>query len=227
VSAAPAHPQATLGLPSPGRPAQRREDFILSPANAHAAALTAQWREWPQARLALCGPAGSGKTHLTHVFMAESGAARIDAAALRAETAPALLARGALAVEDVDRMGAGAEAALFHLMNLARQQRAALLLTGRPAPARWPVSLPDLASRLAALTPARLSPPDDALLEAVIAKAFVDRSLTFEPALPRWLALRIERSFAAAHAAVARLDAESLARHRPLTRRLAAELLPA
>jgi chromosomal replication initiation ATPase DnaA len=88
------------------------------------------------------------------------------------------------------------------------------------------VTLPDLASRLAALPLARLSAPDDALLAAVIAKQLDDRRLAYDPALPEWLARRIERSFAAARAAVERLDARSLAERRNLTRRFAAEIFP-
>lgn len=201
-----------------------RADFIETPANAEAAALVAAWRRWPERRLALCGPEGSGKTHLAHVFVAESGAALVAASALEASDAPALISRGAVAVEDVDCAGPQAEAALFHLMNLAAAEGAALLLTGRAAPARWPVALPDLASRLAALTPATLHAPDDALLAAVIIKALEDRRLRYEPGLPAYLAARIERTFAAAEDAVARLDAASLAQGRAITRKLAAEL---
>jgi chromosomal replication initiation ATPase DnaA len=39
-----------------------------------------------------------------------------------------------------------------------------------------------------------------------------------------YLANRIERSFAAARSAVARLDEEAMRQHRPVTRALAAEL---
>jgi chromosomal replication initiation ATPase DnaA len=221
--------QAPLALGFPRRRAMGREDFIETAANAEAAALVAAWRSWPAGRLALIGPEGGGKTHLAHVFMAESGARRVRAAALRAEQAPALLASGAVAVEDADRLAEAddpprAEAALFHLLNLAAAEGARALLTGVEPPARWRVGLPDLASRLAALTTARLRAPDDALLAAVVAKQLEDRGLRYEAALPGYLAARIERSFAAARAAVEALDAASLAERRAITRRLAAAL---
>lgn len=217
--------QPPLDLGFVRRRALGRADFVQTRANADAVALISGWRRWPEGRLALCGPQGAGKTHLAHVFAAESGARVIAAATLAPADAPALAAQGAVAVEDVDRMGQGPETALFHLMNLCAAEGAALLLTGREPPARWPVALPDLRSRLHALTPARLWPPDDTLLAAVVAKALQDRNLRFEPALPAYVAARIERSFAAAEAAVARLDAASLALGRPLTRRLAAQAL--
>jgi len=230
--------QVPLALTFPRRRAMGRADFIETPANAEAAALIAAWRDWPEKRLALCGPEGAGKTHLAHVFVAESGAALVAARDLTAADAPGLVARGAAVVEDADRIAdappeappdaaARAEAGLFHLMNLAAAEGCALLLTGRAAPARWPVALPDLASRLAALTPARLGAPDDALLAAVIAKALDDRGLRFEAGLPAFLAARIERTFAAAEAMVALLDAASLAQGRAITRKLAGETIAA
>jgi chromosomal replication initiation ATPase DnaA len=217
--------QAPLDLVLPRRRAMGREDFVESPANAEAATAVAAWRRWPDRRLALCGPEGSGKTHLAHVFMAESGAETVEAAALTEADAPRLAAAGAVVVENADRTPPQTETALFHLMNLTAADGCALLLTARAAPARWPLRLPDLLSRVAALPVARLGPPDDALLAAVIAKALGDRGLRVEPGVPAYLAARIERTFAAAQAVVARLDAASLAQGRPVTRRLAAEML--
>ena len=66
--------------------------------------------------------------------------------------------------------------------------------------------------------------PDDALLRAVIVKLFADRQLAVEESLVVYLANRIERSFAAARAAVDALDREALRQQRPVTRALAVEL---
>lgn len=217
--------QQPLPLSPARRPAVGRADFIEAPANTAALALIDGWRRWPDGRLALSGPEGAGKTHLAHVFMADSGAAALTAADAAAADPRAVLAAGAVAIEDGDRMGAAAEEPLFHLLNLAAERGAAVLLTGRTPPARWPVRLPDLASRLAAVALARLDPPDDALLAAVIDKAFFERGLRVAPDVAAYLAPRIERTFAAAQAVAARLDAEALAQRRPVTRRMAREVL--
>ena len=87
------------------------------------------------------------------------------------------------------------------------------------------VALPDLASRLRAIPTVALSAPDDALLRAVLVKLFADRQLGVDMSLVSYLATRIERSFAAARAAVEALDREALRMKRPVTRALAAELL--
>lgn len=218
--------QPALAFDFPRRRAMGREEFYVSPANAAALALIDRPATWPDGRLALCGPVGSGKTHLVHVFMAATGAARVGADSLSAEMVPTLVDAGAVALEDLDRSSA-AEAPALHLLNLAKAEGVPVLLTGRAPPARWPVRLPDLASRLAAMTVAKLHLPDDALLAAVIAKLLADRHLRHEDGLPSMLASRIERSFDGARAAVDRLDAISLAERRNLTRRLVADLFPA
>jgi len=64
-----------------------------------------------------------------------------------------------------------------------------------------------------------------ALLRAVLVKLFTDRQLAVDEGLIGYLARRIERSFAAARAVVARLDAEAMRHKRPLTRAFAAEIL--
>jgi chromosomal replication initiation ATPase DnaA len=137
---------------------------------------------------------------------------------------PTALATGALVIEDL-QTGACEEAALFHLLNLAREQEAYLLVTARSAPTGWTVGLRDLDSRLRALPAVTLAPPDDVLLRAVLVKLFADRQLAVDEGLIGYLALRIERSFAAARAVVDELDREALRQKREVNRALAGELL--
>jgi len=117
------------------------------------------------------------------------------------------------------------ERALFHLLNLAREEGAFLLLTARSAPAGWKLAIPDLASRLKALPVVALTAPDDVLLRGVLVKLFADRQLAVDESLVGFLVKRIERSIAAARAVVAMLDEEAMRQKRPLTRALAAEIL--
>jgi chromosomal replication initiation ATPase DnaA len=199
-----------------------REDFLSGPCNAGPLALIDSWPEWPANALALVGPEGSGKTHLAMIWAAIAGARVIAARALRETELPAALATGALVVEDAP--ADADERALFHLLNLAREEQAFLLLTARNPPAAWPVALPDLASRLRALPVAALQAPDDAVLRGVIVKLATDRQLTLDDSVVSYLITRIERSFAAARAAVIVLDNEALRQRRAPTRALAAEI---
>jgi chromosomal replication initiation ATPase DnaA len=200
-----------------------REDFLRGPSNAAALMLVERWPDWADRVMGLVGPQGSGKSHLAAIW-AETTGARVLAAKLLPETdLPGALATGALVVEDLEPAGLD-ERALFHLINLAREERAYVLLTARVSFGGFPVTVRDLRSRLRALPSVTLAAPDDALLRSLIVKLASDRQLAVDEALVSYLANHIERSFAAAHAAVVQLDEEAMRQHRPVTRALAAEL---
>lgn len=201
-----------------------REDFLVGPANENALGMIERWPDWPGRIMALAGPGGSGKSHLAAIWAVQSGARFLSARALSETHLPAALATGALIIEDVSETELD-ERALFHLLNLARQDDAWLLLTARTPPTQWKTGLADLISRLRTVPAVTLMPPDDALLRAVIVKLFADRQLAVDEGLVGYLVSRIERSFAAARAVVSQLDREALRRKRPVNRALAAELL--
>ena len=200
-----------------------REDFLAGPPNAAGLALIERWPDWPAPAMALVGPEGAGKSHLAAIW-AEASGARVLSARLIGETdLPGALATGALVIEDLSAE-AFDERALFHLLNLAREQSAFLLLTSRAPPAGFALAIRDLASRLRAVPVVTLAPPDDALLRALIVKLAADRQLALDEALVTFLVNRIERSYAAARAALTRMDEEAMRLHRPVTRALAADL---
>ncbi len=203
-----------------------RDDFLGGPSNAAALTLIDSWPDWPSSVVALVGPEGSGKSHLASIWAAQAGARCVAARSLLDADVPVALATGALVVEDAAEMGFD-ETAMFHLLNLAREEGAFVLLTARTAPGMWAIRTPDLASRLKALPVIALASPDDALLRAVLVKLFADRQLGVDEQLVGYVATRIGRSFADAQAAVAALDQEAMRRQRPLTRALAAEVLRA
>lgn len=217
-------PPRQLALALPHRESLSREDFLEGPGNAAALALIDRWPDWPACMMVLVGPEGSGKSHLAAIWAARAGARLTAAAALDSAGVPGALATGALVVEDL-AAGRFDERALFHLLNLAREQGAFLLMTAPVAPAALPVALRDLASRLRAVPTVALAAPDDPLLRAVIVKLCADRQMSVDEGVVSYLAARIERSFAAARRAVEWLDAEALRQGRPVTRMLAARLL--
>ncbi len=203
--------QLTLGLPH--RPALGRDDFLVAGSNADAVAWLDRWPDWPATSLALHGPAASGKTHLAQVWRQRSGAVE----ALGHFDPPGLASAGAV-VFDLDAApGPGDERPLLHLYNLLAERRGHLLLVGREPPARWPIRLPDLKSRLSTAPAVALLPPDDELRAAVMIKLFADRQLRVDADVVGYLLRRLDRSFAALGAAVAALDEAALAERRPIT----------
>jgi chromosomal replication initiation ATPase DnaA len=201
-----------------------RDNFLEGPVNAAGLALIDAWPEWPNRIMWLAGPEGSGKSHLAAIWAEASGARSTTANGLTAEAVPTALATGALVVEDA-KAGEFDERALFHLMNMAREDGAYVLFTGREAPASLEIELADLRSRLRAVPFISLLPPDDQLFRGLIVKFCADRQLAVDESVVSYLATRLERSSAAARRAVDLLDSEALRLGRPVTRALAAELL--
>jgi chromosomal replication initiation ATPase DnaA len=199
-----------------------RDNFLEGPANAEAVALIDSWPDWPNRVMLLVGPEGSGKSHLASIWAEQSGARSTSAHVLTPAEVPGALATGALVIEDLkpDRVD---ERALFHLLNLAREDGAFVLMTARMPPTE--VELRDLRSRLRAIPTVQLLPPDDQLFRALIVKFCADRQLEVEEAMVSYLTTRLERSYAAVRETVELLDAEALRLGRPVTRALAAELL--
>ena len=189
-------PQVSLGA----------EDYFVSDANAQAFAMVCAPESWPDAKLVIVGPKGSGKSHLAGVFRKRADALLVDAS----EVANAPLPDTPVIVENMESLPADAFEQMFHLHNHLKARRLPLLMTAEAPPARWSISLPDLASRMQATTTVQIDDPDDRLLSSVLLKLFADRQLYPKPAVIAYLSKRLERSFAAAAEAVDTLDRKTL-----------------
>lgn len=192
-------------------------DFVVSDSNRPAVAALSDWPRQAGDRLALCGPAGSGKSRLGQMW-----AERVGAVPLFGEEAaladPLELEGRPILLDDADRAD---DETLFHLINLTQSSGGALLMIAREAPGAWDAALPDLCSRLAATRAVAVETPDDAVLAAMLGAAFAERSIAPGEGVVDYLVRRIDRSAEAARGVVARLDAL----HRPVTRVLARQVL--
>ncbi|WP_407520182.1 hypothetical protein [Methylobacterium oryzisoli] len=216
-----------LALDLPVDPRFGAEDFLVGPSNEEAYAAIEAWPDWPDRVLVLTGPPGSGKSHLAAIWAARAGAVTLPAAAVAPAAIPALAAHPALVIEDADRPAGRDEAALFHLLNLARERGLGLVVTGSGPVETWGIATADLRSRLRLAPGAAIAPPDDALLRAVLVKLFVDRQIVVDTSVIDALALRLDRSLGRARDVVAILDREGLSRGRRITRPLALATLAA
>jgi chromosomal replication initiation ATPase DnaA len=208
------------------RMALGRSDFLLSASNQAAVGWINRWPAWPSPVLVLHGPRESGKTHLAHLWC-ERAAARLVAGPMLHDAKLQDLFDGGgcrVAVDDADQ---APELALLQLYNCCRERGGYLLATAQRPPGAWEIGLADLRSRLRAATVASIAMPDDALLGAVLVKHFSDRQLRVGPELIAYLMRRIERSFAAAAAVVAALDAAALVGQQPISIPLARKVLEA
>ncbi len=210
-----------LTLPIERPPSYAAADFVADSSNEEALRWLSAPERWPEHRLVLAGPTGTGKSHLLHATAEAHGWTLLHGPSLR--DLPPVPERGA-ALDEADLPGD--EVALFHLMNACAEARLPLLMAAPRPPSRWRLKLPDLRSRLAATAVAVLDEPSDALLEALLAKHLSD--LQFE--IPDTFILgvlrhRLPRSAAAIAEAVTRLGRASLVAGRRLTRGHALETI--
>lgn len=209
-----------LALPFPRQADYQAMDFIAARSNEAALAWLTR-SDWPEQRLAIWGQDGCGKTHLVHVW-----AQRHDAVLLAGPMLNDLALMpeaGALALDDANMVAE--DHVLLHLLNTARDRGLSVLLSARLPPARWPVGLPDLSSRLRALSAVEIHQPEDGLLHALLVRMLAERQLEVAPAVRAWLLRRLPRSPAVLRDAVASLDREGLAFGKAITRSLAARAL--
>lgn len=216
MNARPAPPDQ-MRLPLQSDLPEAADRFVVSESNRAAVAALADWPGLIGGVMAICGPAGSGKSRLGQMWAERVGAvafhggeaALIDP--MEIEGRPVLLDRAMDADDET----------LFHLINLAQAPGGAMLMISRPAPSAWEVSLPDLRSRLDAVFSVPVEAPDDAVLAAMLEARFAERGIRPARDVIPYLLRRIDRSAAAAQAVAERLDAL----HRPVTRALAREAL--
>jgi chromosomal replication initiation ATPase DnaA len=201
------------------RPSLSGDAFLVVPGNQAAIDWIDLWPNWPHPALAISGPRGSGKTHLSHVFISLSNATPINLKTLNtADIRPVVSDHPALVLDDIEEIaGTDAEETLFHLLNvISEENRFALLSSGTP-PARWAVQLPDLRSRLNAIPHVSIEPPDDDLMAALVVKLFGDRQLQIDSGIIEYILARIERSFDGIRATVAQIDDTALRERRNIT----------
>ena len=210
-----------LPLPFPHEPRFAAGDFLAAGSNEAALTWLNRTADWPDGRLALWGDEGRGKTHLLRIWAVRAGATVLTWPPPGDDGAP--VAAGPIAIDDADMIAD--DHGLLHRLNAAREAGVPVLLTGRTPPSRWTAVLPDLASRLRAMTAVQIDPPEDSLLEALLVRLLNERQMTMGDGARAWLLTRLPRTAAAMREAVARLDHISLAAGGRITRDMVAEVV--
>jgi DnaA family protein len=177
-------------------------------------------------RLYLWGPQGAGKTHLLRAAVHSAHEAGMHAVLCGPHAPPATDALpGALvAVDDVDRLDDGAQAALFSLLNRPAEESALMLLAGSVAPAALGLR-PDVRTRVGgglALQLYLLS--DDDKAQALRAHAR-ERGFELPVDAAQYLLGHVRRDLPSLMRVLDALDAVSLQEKRPVTAALLRDVL--
>lgn len=200
------------------------ESFVVGKANAAAHKAVMDWPDWTAPALAIVGPEGAGKTHLGSIWVERAGARFMQLSTLAERHIKDGL-KEPLCLDTGAEVELRHPEVLFHVLNLAKEEGLSVLILSRTPPARWPVSLPDLSSRLKAVPVVEIAAPDDKLLADVLAKDFRDAGITADEAVIHYLVPRMERSYDQAIRLARALAERTLAAKRRLTVPLAAEIL--
>lgn len=233
-------PQMPLALRYPAD--QRFETFVGAPPGA-LAQLRALADGQAGDRVYLCGPPGTGKTHLALATCAAADAAGQRAAYLPLRAAAGRLAEALEALADTAGAGGPAllaldgldaiagtrddEVELFAFHDRARRAGLRVLYAASVAPDRLPLVLPDLRSRLSQCARIVLAPLGDTGRREVLRERARRRGLALDEAALDWLLSRAGRDLGGLAALLERLDRESLAAQRKLTVPFLREVLDA
>ena len=207
-----------LPLP-PLSPRYDRESFLLAPSNETAWQACRAWLESGEPSLIICGPPGAGKTHLATII-AESQGVFGD---WRAAQAP----RWPHALIVFDDLPAADPRAFMTTFQEFLNAGVRTVLVGRGHPGEWAQGLKDLRTRLEAIPRATLDQPDEALLRAVMTKAFQDRQIAVDPNIIEYAARRLPRTFEAALGFAALADEEAARQKKKITVGMAKSVLGA
>ena len=198
--------QLALGISPPPDPSF--DNFVTGASGE----LVARLREFSDGRLAesifyLWGEAGSGRSHLL-------------AAAARAATRPLVVA------DDVERLDAAGQQALFNRINEARDSGGAVLAAGDAPPAQLPLR-EDLRSRLAWGLVYQVKPLTDAERARYLQAEAERRGMRLADEVVDYLLSHVRRDLPSLGAILERLDRLSLEQQRPVTLPLVREALKA
>ena len=192
--------RSQLALDLPLEPRLRRARISSSaPRTRRAYARSRAGRTGPTPCCCSSARPAAARAICAAIWAARATPGRSTPSRSRPDQVPHLVSNGALVIEDATAPS-GDEAALFHLLNLARERRAFVLLTRATPPDDWGIAHARTCCRACASRRASsLGAPDDALAaggagEAVRRPAARRRHLASSIISP----LRIERSLAAA-----------------------------
>ena len=206
---------AQIPFPLPHHPSYRTGDFVVGPANHAALGWLSSWPDWPlpYRGVNIYGPPSSGKTHLSRIFEAQTGAIRLTR--LGPQDDMSMYAHAF--IDDFDKLESIDSVSLLHFLNHVRTVSGTLLIFTTTPLARLACPLPDLASRLRTFTAQEIFSPDDSILKSILAKLFSDRQALVPDHILQYLVTRMDRHYLAAHQLVDKIDRAAWATKKPIS----------
>ncbi|MDB3955423.1 DnaA/Hda family protein [Alphaproteobacteria bacterium] len=196
-------------------PSMGRNDYFVSEVNKEAVSWLDSWPNWTTFGFIVCGPLGSGKSHLAQVLKTLSHGDIIEAKDISNKNIDQLSEKKCLIIENLELLTS--ETLLFHLYNMLLENKNNLMLTSKFNMSQINFELPDLKSRLLSMPQVNIDFPDDRLLKNLLIKQFLDKGILVEMDVIDYLIKRIDRSFEAISKLVAKIDFKSLEKAKKIT----------
>ncbi|MDI9409285.1 MAG: hypothetical protein QM523_08575 [Candidatus Pacebacteria bacterium] len=212
-------------------PTRRGAEFLVFDSNRLASEFLASWpgsgHQGLERCVILCGDSGSGKSHLALQWAKKNQAVDLSLEQVGVEAAGLNNSRRAFVLDSFPTapLSSQVEDWFFHFLNQLTASQGSLLVTSRVNPKNWEIKLPDLRSRLLAMSLYRLEAAEDDLLRALAVMFFREFQIVVEPELIDYLLARTVRSPAALYQLINQLNEEGLKKHRAVTIQLAREFL--
>jgi chromosomal replication initiation ATPase DnaA len=214
--------QLTLPLELPKN--WRLNEFLTGVSNEEALAWIHRWPDFPLLQVVIHGEIGCGKSHLGESLARQNQGTYVGK--IHAFQSPDHLFVGEpplLIIDDYDLMGR--EDWLFHVYNMATETRTPVIYFGKMAPAQYSFSLPDLESRMRSLHAIEILTPDEGFFKKLLQHRLNILGLMCSDEISEYVFRRLERSYAALHGFVDRVDALSLQQQRSLSLPFIREIL--
>jgi len=203
--------------------AYQKEDFYVSPSNQEAYDFIVSWPKWMKRIINICGPSGSGKSHLASILKSKTSCLQVNSHELNDKIFTKFKTKEALIIENLDEKIS--EFFLFALWNFALQDNKFLLITSTKPINLYEFKLNDLISRINSSLIISIKLPSDELISVILAKNFSDKQIKVEKKHIDYIIKRIDRSYEKISQFILTLDKYSLKKGSPFSLKLIKEVL--
>ena len=198
-------------------------DYYVSVSNYFAFNLIDKWPKWEKKILNISGEKFSGKTHLANIFKSKASALFLNENQINDEIFKKIKLYESIIIDGFSNTFD--EKLTYSILNLVDQDSKYLLINSETPLGEINFKLPDLASRSKNVLHAKIDPPDDDLIFAIILKNFSDRQIKLEKKIIEFIINRIDRSYSKISEFIYKIDEFSLKKKKPINLKTIKEIL--
>jgi len=198
-------------------------DYYVCDSNYFAFNLIENWPKWEKKILNISGEKFSGKTHLANIFRLKSSALFLKENEINNDMFKKIKLYESIIIDGFSNKVD--ENMIYSIFNLVDQDSKYLLINSEIPLSEINFKLPDLISRSRNLLQAKINPPDDELIFAIILKNFSDRQIKIEKQIIEFIIKRIDRSYGKISEFIYKVDELSLKKKKPINLKTIKEIL--